>query len=151
MAELVIDLAGFAPVVVREVAAVMPVHLGRFTAMTPAVVHALAVRHQMLGTHVVTCHLLLHRLHGGTGTHPAAIADLCAADRASAPGARPLLLGLLLLRPDRVLAREWAQHPPDVLTVEDALAGWAAPSLVQVGTAMARAAHPQFLSDDLEA
>ena len=148
MAEMVFDLAGFEVALVREIATRMPVHQGLFTVMPPLTVHTVAVRHRMLGTHVVTCHLLLHRLHAGTGAHPVAIADLFAADQDSPAGRRPPLLGLLLLNPDPVLAHEWAQNPPDVLTVEDALDRWAAPSLVQVGTAMARAAHPAFMLGD---
>lgn len=148
MAEMVFDLSGFEVPLVREIAARMPVHRGSFTVMAPLTVNVVAVRHRTLGTHVVTCHLLLHRLHAGTGAHPVAIADLFAADQDSPAGRRPPLLGLLLLNPDPVLAQEWAVNPPDVVTVEDALDRWAAPSLVQVGTAMARAAHPAFMLGD---
>jgi hypothetical protein len=145
LAELVTDLTQFEPTLVHEVAARMPVHGGPFTLMGRSSVTNISARHQALGTFVVSAHLLLHRLHAGTGTHPRAIADLYAADRADEARSRPPLLGLLLLAPSPVLARVWAQTPPAVTVVEDALDRWHAPSLIEVGTALALVADT---SDD---
>lgn len=148
LAESAVDLGGFDPALVREVAARMPVHDGPFTLMHPVTVQQISVRHHTLGTLVCCCHLLLHQLHAGTGTHPVAIADLFAADQARRGTGRPPLLALALLRPDPVQARAWAEVPPQVTVVEDALDRWGAPTLIEIGTALSRAAHPAFSLDD---
>lgn len=150
LAEHASDLSAFPAPLVREIAATATPTAGPFAMMAPATVDAIASRHQVLNTHVVTCHLLLHRLHEGTGTAPLGTAALYAADQARHGTERVPLLALLLLAPAPVLARAWADTPPGVDTVEAALDRWDLPSLIEIGTAMTKATHPAFLLGDAE-